>query len=189
MKLKRHFFASNDLADLERFEKKLEQADIVTPQIHVLTLDDTGAANHSQLHEVTPFMKTDVVHSTLLGAVVGIVMAALILLLAYLAGWHETRAGWLPFVYLSVIMLGFFTWQGGLWGIQNPNTRFREFEQLLREGKHLFFVDLEPGRGKIVRALAKKHPGIQSVGIGVGAPHWIVTWQHRLVHFFTETFP
>lgn len=189
MKLKRHFFASDDLDDLESFELELEKADIVTPQVHVLTLDETGAANHSHLNEVTSFMKTDIVHSALLGALVGIVMAAFVIALAYLAGWHETGAGWIPFIFLAVILLGFFTWQGGLWGIESPNTRFKDFSRMLQDGQHLFFVDLEPGRGKVVRRLARKHPGIQAVGVGAGAPHWLVSWQHRLKHFFTETFP
>lgn len=189
MRLKRHFFASDDLDDLESFEIELENADIVTPQIHLLTLDDTGAANHSNLHEVTPFMKTDIVHSALLGALVGLTMAVFVIALAYLAGWHETPAGWLPFIFLAIILLGFFTWQGGLWGIEQPNTRFTEFERMLRDGQHLFFVDLEPGRGRIVRRIARKHPGIRAVGVDVGAPHWVVAWQHRLKHFFTETFP
>jgi len=189
MKLKRHYFASDDLDDLESFELELEKADIVTPQIHVLTLDDTGAANHSHLHEVTPFMKTDIVHSTLLGALVGLLMAAFVLILAYLAGWNETAAGWLPFIYLSIILLGFFTWQGGLWGIESSNSHFKNFEQLLRDGQHIFFVDLEPGRGKVVRRLARAHSGIRAIGEGVGAPHWIVVWQYRLKYFFTETFP
>lgn len=189
MRLKRHFFVSDDLDDLESFEIELENADIVTPQIHLLTLDDTGAANHIHLHEVTAFMKTDVVRSAFAGALVGLTMAAFVLALTHLSGWHETPAGWLPFLYLSILLLGFFTWQGGLWGIESPNTHFRAFEQMLREGQHVFFVDLEPGRGKVVRRLARKHPGIRAVGVGLGAPHWIVSWQHRLKHFFTETFP
>ncbi|MFU8876696.1 MAG: NAD/FAD-utilizing enzyme [Wenzhouxiangellaceae bacterium] len=189
MRLKRHFFASRDLQDLESLEIELENADIVKPQIHLLTLDDTEAMGHENLHKVTSLMKTDVVHSALIGALIGLLIATLVLAITYLAGWHETRAGWLPFIFLSILLLGFFTWQGGLWGIESPNVHFREFRKILARGEHLFFVDLEPGRGKVVRRIARKHPGIRAVGTGVGAPHWIVTWQHRIKHFFTETFP
>lgn len=189
MKLKRHFYIGDDLDDLERFEEELERADIHTPQIHMLTLDEANAAHHHHLHEVTSLMKTDLVHSALLGAAVGACVSIFILFLAYFAGWTDSRAGWLPFVFLSIVVLGFFTWEGGLWGIQNPNVHFKEFSQALREGKHIFFVDLEPGRGKIVRKLARKHPNIKPAGVSAGAPHWIVTWQYRLKHFFTETFP
>lgn len=189
MKLKRFFFVSEDLDDLERFEEELENAEIVTPQIHLLTLDDAGAAKHTHLHEVTDLMKTDLVHAGLLGAVVGAFMAALVLIVAYLAGWTESTVGWLPFGFLAVVVLGFFTWQGGLWGIEQPNVHFREFEKTLQEGKHLFFVDLEPGQEEVVGKLRKKHPNIHRAGEAMGAPHWIVFWQHRLKRFFTEVFP
>lgn len=189
MKLKRVFFVSDDLDDLERFEEELEAADIVTPQIHLLTLDDAGAHEHTHLHEMTDFMKTDVVHSALIGAAVGAVLAGFVLFLAYMASWVDTQVGWIPFLFLSVVLLGFFTWQGGLWGIENPNVHFREFEQLLEEGKHLFFVDLEPGQEQVVRDAVRKHPDIRPAGTGVGAPHWIVNWQHRVRRFFTEVFP
>lgn len=189
VRLKRHFFVSEDLDDLESFERELEAADIVTPQIHLLTLDDTGAADHTQLHQVTPFMRTDIVHSALIGAGIGAVMAVFVLAIAHFANWTDTAAGWIPFIFLAIILLGFFTWQGGLWGIENGNTHFARFERLLSDGKHLFFVDLEPGRGRTVRRIASQHPGIEPAGQGIGAPHWIVTWQYRLKHFFTETFP
>jgi len=189
MKLKRHFYVSDDLDALERLEEELERMDIVTPQIHWLTLDDASAAEHVHLHQVSSLMKTNVVHSTLVGAGVGIALAVAVLVAANLFGWTDTMAGQIPFIFLAIILLGFFTWQGGLWGIENPNTRFRDFEEALREGKHVFFVDLEPGRGKIVRRLARKHPEIQPAGNGAGAPHWIVLWQHRLKRFLTESFP
>lgn len=191
MKMTRHFFVSEDLDDLERLEEELEQAGITTPQIHVLTLDDTGADNHHHLHQVTSLMKKDLVHSTLLGAAVGAVVAGLILLVAWLAGWTETAAGWLPFVFLAIIALGFFAWEGGLWGIQTPNVHFTRFQKLLEEGKHLFFVDVVPGQGhrKILAEFLQRHPSVQPVGVDHGAPHWIVHWQYRLKRFFTETFP
>lgn len=189
MKLKRHFFSSDDLKDLARFKQELEEYGIPQPQIHVLTLDDTEAANHHQLHEVTSLMKTDIVNSTLLGAVAGIIAAGLIILVSYLFGWTESGAGWLPFIFLAIIALGFFTWEGGLRGIESPNTHFRNFEQVLKSGRHLFFVDLEPGAGKAIRRKVKRHPRIRAEGVGTGAPHWLVTWQHRLKRFFTETFP
>lgn len=189
MKLKRHFFVSEDLDDLERFEEELESADIVTPQIHLLTLDDAGAHSHTHLHEVSDFMKTDLVHAGLIGAVIGAVLAAFVLMLASVAGWTDTTVGWVPFGFLAVVLLGFFTWQGGLWGIEQPNVHFREFEQTLSEGKHLFFVDIEPGQEKAVKKALQNHKNIRPAGIGMGAPHWIVIWQHRLKRFFTEVFP
>ncbi|MFN3842814.1 MAG: hypothetical protein ACK4RW_06045 [Rehaibacterium terrae] len=189
MKMTRHFFISTDLDDLERLEQDLEQAGIVAPQIHLLTLDDTHADRHTHLHKVTSLMKQDIVHSTLIGAAVGLVAAVLVLAVAYTASWTQSPAGWLPFIFLAIIALGFFAWEGGLWGIQTPNVRFRRFEQALREGKHVFFVDLEPGQSKILEETVRRHPGVVPAGTDIGAPHWIVMWQYRLKRFFTQTFP
>lgn len=189
MKLTRYFYISDDLDDLESFEEDLEEEGVLTPQIHVLTLDDTGATNHHHLHQVTSFMKKDIVHSTLIGAAIGLAAAMLVLVVTYLAGWHETAAGWMPFLFLAVIMLGFCTWQGGLWGIQTPNVHFGRFEQALNSGKHVFFVDLAPGHGQILKKIANNHPTVEMAGMDRGAPSWIVFSQYHLKRFFTQTFP
>ncbi len=189
MKMTRHFFISTDLDDLERLEGDLEAAGVVTPQIHVLTLDDRGAENHHHLHQVTSLMKKDIIHSTIVGAVIGLCMSALVLLVVYAAGWTESAAGWLPFIFLAIIVLGFFTWEGGLLGIETPNVHFKRFAAALESGKHVFFVDLEPGQAKVLKDALKKHSTVEAAGTGHAAPHWIVFWQHRLKRFFVDTFP
>ncbi len=184
-----HFFISADLDELERLEQDLERASIVTPQIHVLSLDDTGMAMHRHLHAVMSFMKKDVIHSTILGAIVGLCAAILIVAGVYMAGWSETPAGWTPFVLLAIVVLGFFTWEGGLHGIQVPNGRFQRFRRVLDEGKHLLFVDLEPKQERILEAVINKYPTVEAAGEGRGAPHWFALWQYRVKRFFVETFP
>lgn len=189
MKMTRQFFISDDLDDLERLEEELESAGLVTPQIHVLTLDDTGADRHQHLHQVVSFMKMNTVHSALAGAVLGLFASMMVLFIAYMAGWTESPAGWLPFVFLAIIALGFFTWEGAFLGFQTPNARFQQFEEVLRDGKHIFFVDLEPGQDKLVRQAVERHPSVEMAGTGRASPHWLVRAQHRIKHFFTHTFP
>ena len=53
------------------------------------------------------FMKQDVVHSTLFGAAIGVVVCVLLLSLVHTAGLANTAAGWMPFVFLAVVLLGF----------------------------------------------------------------------------------
>ena len=96
MKLKRHFFISDDLDDLERLEEELEKAGIATAQIHVLTRDDSGADRRPHLNKVVSLMKRDLVHSTIIGAVVGVCVSMLVLLVVYLAGWANSSYGWMP---------------------------------------------------------------------------------------------
>ena len=96
MKMLRHYFISNSLDDLEVFEEQLEAAGVSTPQIHVLSKRDAEVHQHPHLHEVESFMKNDIVHSTIQGALIGICAFVLVLVIAYFAGWTKTAAGWMP---------------------------------------------------------------------------------------------
>lgn len=180
MKMLRHYFISDSLDDLELFEEQLETAGVSTPQIHVLSSNDADVATHSHLHAVQSFLKSDVLHSTVRGAMVGMVAFVLVLAVAYLAGWTQTAAGWIPFIFLAVILLGFCTWEGGFMGIQKPNHNFARFEQALKDGKHIFFVDLEPQQEATLDKILKAHPQIELAGTGAPVQHWFVTLQQRL---------
>ena len=84
--MKRHFYISDSLDDLEAVEHELEGSGVATPQIHVLSQNDADVQHH-HLNEVEAVLKRDVVHSMELGALVGVVAAALVLAVAYFAGW------------------------------------------------------------------------------------------------------
>jgi len=106
--MRRHFYISNDLDDLENIEKELESHGVTTPHIHVLSLSDGEVAQHTKLHEVEAVLRTDVVHGTEIGALVGIVGAAGVIGVAHFAGWAQGPT-WIPFVFLSIVVLGFCT--------------------------------------------------------------------------------
>jgi hypothetical protein len=179
MKMLRHYFISDSLDDLEVFEEQLEAAGVSSSQIHVLSRADAEVEHHHHLHEVQSFMKNDIVHSTIRGAVVGACAFVLVLAIAYFAGWTESAVGWMPFIFLAVVMLGFCTWEGGLRGIQEPNHDFARFEQALRGGKHIFFMDLEPQQEPILEEVLKSHPQVELAGTGSSAPHWLIALQQK----------
>ena len=179
MKLLRHFFISDNLDELERFEEQLEAAGISRPQVHVLS-NAADVADHEHLNYVRSLMRSDLVHSTTRGALIGLAVSALVLIVAYFAGWTETAAGWVPFVFLAVLVLGFCTWEGGLSGIQRPNHNFTRFEQALKDGKHIFFVDVPAPQEPILEKVAAAHPTVELAGTGTPTQHWIVAAQHRL---------
>ncbi len=179
MKMLRHYFISDSLDDLEVFEEQLEAAGVSSSQIHVLSRNDAEVEHHHHLHEVQSFMKNDIVHSTIRGAVVGLCAFVLVLAIAYFAGWTQSAVGWMPFIFLAVVMLGFCTWEGGLRGIQEPNHDFARFEQALRDGKHIFFMDLEPQQEVILEEVLKSHPQVELAGTGSSAPHWLIALQQK----------
>jgi hypothetical protein len=180
--MNRHYYISDNLDDLESLENELEAQGISTEQIHVLSEKDADVEQH-HLHDVPSLMKQDVVHSGEIGAAVGVVLAGLVLAAAYFMGWTATAAGWVPFVFLAVVLFGFCTWEGGFFGIQVPNTHFRRFKQNLQEGKHVFFVDVEADQEAVLERVVQHHPRLNAAGTGSAAPHWIVAWLHRWHQF------
>ncbi len=188
MKTLRHYFISNDLDDLELFEEQLESAGVTTPQIHVLTDDDTGAANHHRLHEVQSLMKKDIVHAAEVGALIGLVAALSVLLFGFYSGLADQVTGMWPFIFLAIIAFGFCTWEGGLFGIQATNVRFKRFEDAVAEGKHVFFVDLRADQESILKSIVVQHPGLEEGGTEAGTPEWIHKFRKWFLWFIDRNF-
>ena len=178
----RHYYISDDLNDLKVIEQELEQKGLTTPQLHVLSENDAEVEKH-HLNAIEPVLKQDVVHSTELGALVGVLASGALLGTAYLLEWHTTAAGWLPFIFLAVVLLGFCTWEGGLIGIQLPNRQFKRFQKLLKNGKHVFFVDIDKEQEDALNEVVAKHPKLILAGTGEATPTWVVKGQDKFNEF------
>lgn len=180
--MKRQYFISSDLADLYLVEQELKSEGITTPQIHVLSGNDAEVEKH-HLHAIEAVLKQDVVRSTRLGAIAGVVVALLIMLLVYFFQWHTSSAGWLPFAFLSIVMLGFCTWIGGFIGIQVPNYQFKQFQVLLDEGKHVYFVDITDEQYASLQKVVESHHSLVHAGTGEATPEWVVKGQEGFSKF------
>ena len=89
----------------------------------------------------------------------------------------------MPFIFLSVVVLGFCTWEGGFIGIQVPNYQFKRFQRKLDEGKHILFVDVDPEQEELLEIVANAHQKLQLAGTGAATPRWVVKGQDRLKSF------
>ncbi|QUM76979.1 NAD/FAD-utilizing enzyme [Moritella sp. 24] len=172
----RHYYVSDDLDELEVVEKELEAEGFTEPQIHVLSLDDCHVEQH-RLHEVESLLKQDVIRGSEIGAGVGVVVAMLALVIPYMMDWTSSAAGWLPFIFLSVLSFGFCTWEGGFIGFQKTNVHFARFQEALIKGKHILFVDVDPVQEHNFGMIMKNHPNMEPAGCGAGSPHWVVSCQ------------
>jgi len=187
-KMYRHYFISNNLDDLDRIEDELEHRGIAKPQIHVLSKDDTGVETHKHLHNIESILKQDIVHGTIVGAMLGLVSAALVIAIGYFSKLPETFT-WVPFYFLAIVMFGFITWSGGFYGIQTPHREFRRFQKDLNNGKHIFIVDVDSSQEGIINQIAANHPQLVDAGTGAATPRWIVMGQQNFRDFTSTTFP
>jgi hypothetical protein len=186
--MKRHFYISDDLDDLDRIEMELEASGVHKPQIHVFSKDEAGVESHDHLHNMESIFKNDVVHGTITGAWIGAMIAALILITTSYSDWTETYT-WMPFIFLSIVMLGFCAWLGGLYGIQEPHKDFKRFRAQLREGRHVFIVDVDPVQEAGLERVVRAHPGLQLAGTGKATPRWLIMGQYNIKKFTSSTFP
>jgi len=150
--------------------------------------ETAAAVELHHLHEVAPVLKSDVVHATEIGAICGVIGAVLVLAVAYFMGWTDSTAGWIPFIFLAVVVLGFCTWEGGFIGIQQPNVNFKRFQQLLHQGKHVLFIDVTPEQEAVLKKVIARHPKLQNSGEGEATPGWVVRSQ-QLFRRFVKTMP
>lgn len=186
--MKRHFYVSDDLDDLDRIEEELEAHGVHRPQIHVFSKDDSGVESHDHLHNIESVFKKDIVHGTIVGAWIGVALAALVLIVVSFTDWPQTYT-WMPFIMLAIVLLGFGAWSGGLYGIQEPHHDFKRFEPQLRAGRHVFIVDVDPEQEAVLERVEGAHPRLQLAGTGRATPRWIVMGQHNIRKFTSETFP
>lgn len=186
--MKRHYYLIDDLDELDQIEVELERRGIARPQIHVLSRDDTGVDRHQHLHNIESVLKQDVVHSTVTGALYGLIAAVTVLLTGYLIGVHLTYT-WIPLYFLAVVLFGFFTWSGGFYGIQTPHRKFRRFQRDLASGRHVFIVDTDPDQEEVVRQMEYEHPHMEKAGTGSASPRWAVKGQQSFKDITSTTFP
>ena len=154
--MKRRYFICDDLDELEDAQNELFEAGVQDHQVHVLSDDEKGLHEH-HMHGVNAFSKTDIIQSTLRGATIGVCFSALALLIPYMMGLIAD-IGWTPFFLLAIIALGFSTWEGSLWGIQEFNAQFRKLEAQIHHGQHLMIIDIHEKQQNAVNRMASHHP-------------------------------
>lgn len=189
MKVIRHYYICDDLDELERIKLSLTDRGIDDVQTHVLSQDDRATEHHLGLRDVTSLMKRDVIRSGELGLGAGLIGAALVLALAYFSGATQNPAGWIPWAFLAIVILGFCTWEGGFIGIQRVNKNFVRFEDALNHGRHVFFVDVTEAQTGVLEQVMATHDSLDFAGTEAGTHRWIMDGQKHIPHFLRETMP
>jgi hypothetical protein len=163
--VKRFYYISDNLDDLEQIEHQLEAGGIARPQIYFLSNDDVGLENRD-VNRVASFLKTDVIHAGEIGALLGLAIAAVILLVSYFSG-IAAQVGWAPFIFLAIVGFGFATWEAGFIGMQTPNVHFARFEEALEQGRHVLFVETDREDQRKLKAVIKQYPSLERAGTEV----------------------
>lgn len=183
----RNFYIADDLSELEHVSQSLVQAGLAEEQVHVLSEADEEAAKR-RVNAVNSLSKSDIIRSGLIGAGIGAVLAILILLTGLFFD-ADGVDGWLPFVFLAVVVFGFCTWEGGFRGIQVRNAEFRRFDNMLKLGKHVLIVDIDPAEeNKVKKVLGGDGTQLQAAGQEETPRAWVISSQKN-INDLVKTLP
>lgn len=69
--MKHAYYMTKDLEEIEQVQHELKEAGLNEEHVHVLS-DNEASVEKRDFHPVNPFMRTDVVHSMTIGAVIGV---------------------------------------------------------------------------------------------------------------------
>jgi len=169
--MQRFYFLGDDLDELEATSSELQAAGIPPEQIYVLT-DSDGEVDRRNFNHVWSVLRKDTVRLAVIGSLVGIVLAALVLAGAWASGIAESYT-WTPFVFLAVVVLGFCTWEGGLWGIQEPHHEFKQFQSELQNGRHLLLVEASNAQSSALQSVCRNHARLIPAGEGKAVPGFV----------------
>ena len=185
--MNRLYFITDNLDQLQDAVRDLKTGGLTEPQMHVLSRDDAAIANYPELTPVEAVLKKDVVRGTEVGAIIGVAGAAGVLGLAYAGGLTAT-VGWVPFLFLAIVILGFCTWEGGLLGIHHEHSDFVQFQPQLDAGEHVFFVDQPGDLEPMLLDVVSGYPALRPAGRGNAAPGLLVH-AHKKFNNAMQTLP
>jgi len=161
--VKRFYYISDNLEDLARVERDMEAEGIARPQMYVLSHDDVGLESQG-VNRVASFLKTDVVHSGEIGALIGAVAAAVVIAVSHFSG-IAAQVGWPPFLFLAIVALGFSIWLASFIGMQEPNVHFIRFKEALNAGKHVLLVETDKADEDNLKKVLTQYPRLDHAGV------------------------
>lgn len=180
----RYYYISDSIEDLASVERALQNRNVKDSQIHVYGPDAVDSELQlKHVHSISSLSKSDLVSSSIKGLLVGLLLAGVMLVIAYSSGWYQTEAGWPPVIFLAIVLFGFCGWEGGLQGIQKPNAELSRFKNAISKGKLVFYVDIDDEQQTIVRDVVASHPGLRFAGDGSSSPSWLVHGQTQFQRF------
>lgn len=117
-----------------------------------------------QMSDVIPALGRGLVCGWIVGLIAGLIAVA-----AFGLDWNDT--GGLLILLISLGGAVFGAWLAGMVGISIPNSRLKQFQQAVDDGRVLMLVDVPAGKIDVFKQSVIKHyPAVQFGGVEPGMP-------------------
>lgn len=151
--IKRHYYLLPNIRSTQAIVDELLVARIDAKHIHVMARDGTELGD---LPEASLLQKSDIVHGVETGLVIGGISGLLAGLVAIYALDLSSATG---VVVLGCTIFGAVvgTWSAAMIGASTRNTRLKEFEHDMNQGKILLMVDVPSRKVEQINRKVKQH--------------------------------
>ena len=150
---KRLYFLLPNLEEANKTVDELLLARIDDQHIHVMAKDGIDLGD---LPEATLFQTSDIVHGVETGMVIGGLSGLVGSIIAITALQVGSAMG-LIVLGCTIFGAGFGVWTSGMIGSSTKNSRLKEFEQSMEEGKILLMVDTPLEKVDVITSKMKAH--------------------------------
>lgn len=161
--MKHRYYLSTDLDELQCVHDELVDKGVQHEHVHVWT-DKEYLLPRYRLLPIHPLLKTDVIDSTIRAAVLGSICSFLILFSYQFFGTANTL-GIFPYACGALVALGLITWEGGMWGIQKPNSKFSQYSTQITQGQHLLLIDFDEHQEKAISEMESAHHALRKIDV------------------------
>ena len=155
---RRMYYVMPDLPSARKIMDDLLLARIEERHIHCLARRGTPMEG---LHEANVLQKTDLVHGAQVGLLVGALLGCIV---GGAVVWYFPIEGiWQTVTVLAASIIGalFGVWVSSMVGSSIPNSRLRQFDALIEDGKILVMVDVPDHRTEEIKSLlGARHPEV-----------------------------
>lgn len=154
MRRQRIYFLLPDIHRTRAVFKELLLERVEERHIHVLAKEGT---NLGDLPEATLLQKSDAVHASALGLLVGGATGAAAGVIVWLLPPSGFAMGLGIVLAMAVLGAVMGTWASGMIGTSTPNTHLKEFQPEIARGKVLMIVDVPARQADHISRLVKQH--------------------------------
>lgn len=180
--MKQQYYLVEDIDNVERICDDLHKAGVEDKRIHIVS-DDLDAIESHHLHQAREIDETDIVRFSERGALIGIIFGLLFLIVSMRYKPFGLEVEGVAAVMITILIVGFCTWWGGIIGAYFTNYRISAFKQAIRGNKFLIMLDVPSNLSKNIRnMMTDTHSDAKWMGQNstIANPfHSAVTGKHR----------
>ncbi len=162
--MQHHYLVCDDINELEEIHDELVKNGIDHEHMHLWSNTVDPKKEHTKILPLNDFLKTDIIHSTLIGAAAGFIVSSLLVASSYYIGHHDVL-GLFPYICAALVCLGLFTWEGGLWGIQETNHRVKKYKSIIKQAKYMLILDFNQQEYPILKKTEERHKDVKLLSI------------------------